>query len=91
MVVCFLGEYSGTAAGFRWQAYVARGPVSYGLNPDTLYKGRGQIVRLCLYAPVGETGVWRKVASYHRGWLFGRSRYLPAVRAVVDRLARNGA
>lgn len=83
-----MGAFSGVTGGLKWEAYLANGPVSYGLDPATLYKGRGRIVRLVLYAPVPGTTAWRKVASYHRGWVFGRTRHLPVLRTVVSRLER---
>lgn len=74
---------TGQVGEYRWEVHLAQAPVSYGLDPQTLYKGRGRIVRLVIYAPVGNTGVWRKVAAFHRGWLFGRKQYLAAVRQVA--------
>lgn len=84
--VAAVGQLSGSLPGYRWEAYVARGPVSHGLDPRTLYKGQGRIVRLLLYAPLGPTGPWRKAAAYQRGWLFGRKQHLSAIRDVVKRL-----
>jgi hypothetical protein len=76
------GEYG----PYRWEVRMARGPVSYGLDPRTLYKGAGRIARLVLYQPMGTSGVYRKVAAFDRGWLFGRSRHLAAITRVVGYL-----
>lgn len=79
------GACGGTVEGYRWEAYLAREPVSYGLNPQTLYKGEGRIVRLELLAPVAGR-VWRRVAVYNRGWVFGRKAYLPVLARLVREL-----
>lgn len=81
------GPAEGRCGEYRWEAYLAMGPVSYGLHPRTLYKGAGRIVRLVVYAPVGGN-VWRKVASFHRGWLCGRREYLGVIRQIVSELER---
>lgn len=80
------GRVSGIIDDYRWEAYVAREPVSYGLNPQNLYKGRGRVVRLVLFVPVIGGRLWRKVASYNRGWLFGRKAHLRLLARVVAEL-----
>lgn len=82
------GPAEGRAGEYRWEAYLARGPVSYGLNPATLYKGYGRIIRLVLYAPVAGTGLWQKVAAFHRCWLYGRREHLAIIRQIVGELER---
>lgn len=86
-----LGPRDGVLRGewgrYRWEARLARGPVSYGIDPYTLYKGRGRIARLVLYENEGGRPA-RKVAAFDRGWLFGRKEHLPAVERVVSYLER---
>ena len=82
------GLVRGESGGFRWEVRLARGPVSYGIDPETLYKGQGRVARLVLYAPVGGTGLHRKVAAFDRGWLFGRKEHLTVIRRIVAYLER---
>lgn len=82
------GVIRGECGDFRWEVRMARGPVSYGLNPETLYKGSGRIARLVLYEPVVDTRTARKVAAFERGWLFGRKEYLATIQRVVRYLER---
>ena len=82
------GLLRGESGTFRWEARVTRGPVSYGIHPETLYKGQGRIARLVLYAPVAGTGLHRKVAAFDRGWIFGRKDHLPTIHRVVAYLER---
>ncbi|MEW8979163.1 MAG: hypothetical protein AB2385_12220 [Symbiobacterium sp.] len=77
------GLLRGECGPYHWEVRLTRGPVSYGLDPVTLYKGRGRIARLVLYAPIPGTRLLRKVAAFDRGWLFGRRRYLAVVQRVV--------
>jgi hypothetical protein len=82
-----IGERDGLVLGevgrFRWEARLARGPVSYGLNPETLYKGTGRIARLILFEPLPGSARGRKVAAFEKGWLFGRKEHLGMIRKVV--------
>lgn len=77
------GLLRGEAGPFHWEARLARGPVSYGLNPRTLYKGGGRVARLVLYRQVGETACTRKVAAFDGGWQFGRKAYLALLARIV--------
>lgn len=77
------GVIRGEAGRFRWEARLTRGPVSYGLDPETLLKGPGRIARLVLYETVPGTRLDRKVALFDRGWQYGRKEHLTAVRRVV--------
>jgi hypothetical protein len=77
------GIVRGEAGPYQWEARLARGPVSFGLNPQTLYKGRGRIARLVLYRQLGETTCTQKVASYDGGWRFGRKAHLPLLSRIV--------
>ncbi|HEY3366037.1 MAG TPA: hypothetical protein VGK74_13350 [Symbiobacteriaceae bacterium] len=81
------GLISGELGRYRWEARLTRGPVSYGLDPGTLYKGAGRIARLVLYERIEGTGCSRKVAAFDRGWIFGRKSHLEVVRRVVAYLA----
>lgn len=84
------GQRDGTVRGrsgeFAFEARLARAEVSYGLDPETLYKGFGRVVRLVLYRPVDDTGVEVKVAAFDRGWLYGRKRHLQTIRRIVSYL-----
>lgn len=82
------GVVHGECGGLRWEARLTRGPVSYGLNPATLYKGGGRIARLVLYQPIPGTRLDRKVAAFDKGWQFGRQQHLSALRRVVTYLER---
>lgn len=87
-----LGPRDGLIRGewnrYQWEARMARGPVSYGLNPRTLYKGSGRIARLVLYEVIPGTRMRRKVATFDRGWHFGRKAHLAAVKRVVSYLEK---
>lgn len=80
------GLVRGEVGRYSWEARLTRGPVSYGLDPETLYKGCGRIARLVLYEALPGTGVRRKVAAFDRGWQFGRKEHLSAIRRVVSYL-----
>lgn len=80
------GLLRGACGAYQWEARLTRGPVSYGLDPRTLYKGGGRIARLILYEAIPGSALQRKVAAYDRGWLFGRKVYLPILYRVVDYL-----
>jgi hypothetical protein len=77
------GLLRGEIGSYCWEARLARGPVSFGLDPETLYKGRGRIARLILYRRMGQTGCTRKVAAFDRGWRFGRKAHLPLLARIV--------
>jgi hypothetical protein len=80
------GVMQGTCGPYHWEARMARGPVSYGLDPHTLYKGGGRIVRLVLYEQLA--GTRRKVAAYDRTWQFGRKEHLATIERLVRYLER---
>jgi len=82
------GVLRGECGPYHWEARLARGPVSYGLDPATLYKGPGRVARLVLYEQIAGTHVKRKVAAFDRGWLFGRKEHLTTLRRVVSYLER---
>lgn len=82
------GLLRGEVGGLRWEARLTRGPVTYGLNPETLYKGTGCIARLVLYEPVTGLKLGRKVAAFDRGWQFGRKEHLSQINRVVRYLER---
>lgn len=89
------GVIGGRYGRYRWVARLGRRPLSYGLNPDTLYKGGGRVARLVLYEPAGITAtgeqVLRKVAAFNGqtgGWQFGRKRHLDILEPLVRSLER---
>lgn len=82
---------SGRFGTISWEARVAAGPVSYGLNPNTLLKGRGRVARLVVYQHIGRQELPHKVAVYDRGWHFGRKQHLPIIQRVMAELARQGS
>lgn len=89
------GVVGGRFGRYRWVARLGRKPLSYGLNPETLYKGGGRVARLVLYEPAGVTAsgepVLRKVAAYNGqtgGWQFGRKRHLAVLVPLVRSLER---
>jgi hypothetical protein len=67
----------GTFGRYDFRAELAAGPVSQGLDPRTLRKGGGRLVRL----EILERGV--PVAVYRRGWRYGRRRYGPVIARVA--------
>lgn len=77
------GLMRGECGAYHWEVRLTRGPVSYGLDPQTLYKGRGRIARLILYEAIPGTSLQRKVAAYDRGWRFGRQQHIAVLRRVV--------
>jgi hypothetical protein len=81
------GVMRGECGHYRWEARMARGPVSYGLDPQTLYKGSGRIVRLVLFEALASSAA-RKVAAYDRGWQYGRKEHFTAIQRVVRYLER---
>jgi hypothetical protein len=81
------GLMRGEAGRYQWEARMARGPVSYGLDPASLYKGHGRIVRLVVYEQLAR-GASRKVAAFDRNWLFGRKEHLSVIERVVRYLER---
>jgi hypothetical protein len=82
------GLMRGEFGAFSWEARLTRGPVSYGLDPATLYKGKGRIARLILYEAIPGTKHQRKVAVYDRGWQFGRRPYEGVLKRIVTFLER---
>ncbi len=82
------GIVRGEVGRFAWEARLARSPVSYGLDPDTLYKGYGRIARLVLLEQIPGTRTCRKVAAFDRGWQFGRKEHLGLIERVVKYLAK---
>lgn len=82
------GIVRGECGGYQWEARLTRGPVSYGLDPQTLYKGAGRIARLVLYQGTPASRLPRKVAAFDRGWLFGRKAHLTAITRIVAYLER---
>lgn len=82
------GIMEGEYGRFAWEARLARGPVSYGLNPQTLYKGSGRVARFVLYEVLPGTRVKQKVAAFDKGWLFGRRTYAQVVGSVIRYLER---
>lgn len=81
------GILRGYTGDCEFEIRLARDAVSYGLDPDSLYKGGGRITRLVLYRMVNDD-VCVKVAAFDRGWLYGRQRHLGTVRRIVDYLER---
>lgn len=82
------GLLRGRLGPYEWEARITRGPVSYGLDPRTLYKGTGRIARLVLWQRIPGTNLFRKAAAFDKGWLFGRKAHLAAVERVVQYLDR---
>lgn len=79
-------EEDGVVAG-HWGHYgytvrLTRGPVSYGLNRKTLYKGDGRIAQLRIWR-FDPQGMMVTLALYDHGWRFGRLRHLQLVRRLV--------
>lgn len=82
------GLMEGEFGPYRWEARLARAPVSYGLNPESLYKGYGRVARLVLYESLPGTHLAHKVAAFDKGWLFGRRAHSSAISRVVRYLER---
>lgn len=82
------GILEGEFGSYWWEARLARAPVSYGLNPNTLYKGQGRVARFVLYEKLPGTRLKHKVAAFDAGWLFGRRAYIAVVERIVRYLER---
>lgn len=82
------GLLRGKLGSYEWEARLTRGPVSYGLDPRTLYKGTGRIARLVLWQRIPGSNLYRKAAAFDKGWQFGRKAHLAAVERVVQYLDR---
>ena len=80
-------EQDGIVAGhlgrYGYHARLTRGPVSYGLNRRTLYKGQGRIAQLRIWH-FDRSGAMVTLVLYDRGWRFGRLRHLGLVRRLVQ-------
>ncbi len=81
--------YSGQLGDYRFEVRLTRDPVSYGLDPHSLYKGKGRVARLTLYRSLGPTGLNRKVAHFDGGWHFGRKSHLRVIARLVRLLEKN--
>lgn len=76
---------AGHLGRYGFMARMTQGPVSYGLNRGTLYKGSGRIAHLRIWQFDRSGGV-ETLALYDKGWRFGRIRHLRVVRRLVDTL-----
>lgn len=85
------GTRQGRLGTVAWEARVTSRPVSYGLNPRTLLKGEGRVVRLVVYQQIGRAQVPHKLAVYDRGWQYGRKRHLTLIQSIMTQLEREGA
>lgn len=79
------GVVAGHLGQYGFMARLTRGPVSYGLNRATLYKGKGRIAQLRIWQ-FGMAGEIQTVALYDKGWQYGRMPHLRIVRRLVDTL-----
>lgn len=82
------GTLHGHCGDWLFEARLARDEVSYGIDPETLYKGYGRVVRLIVYRSIGRDAVEIKVAAFDHGWLFGRKKHMHTLRRIVDYLER---
>lgn len=81
------GFVTGEMTGYLWEARLCNGPVSYGIDPVTLYKGYGRIAYLALYERLGDgAAARRRVAVFDRGWWYGRRRHLSLLADLVRSL-----
>ena len=80
-------EEDGVVAGhfgrYGFHARLTQGPVSYGLNQHSLYKGHGRIAQLRIWQ-FDRSGAMVTLALYDRGWRFGRRQHLGVVRRLVE-------
>jgi len=79
------GVIAGHLGKFGFMVRLTQGPVSYGLNRSTLYKGQGRIAHLRLWR-FDERGKMITLALYDHGWRFGRLAHLSLVRRLVRSL-----
>ncbi|MDA8344386.1 MAG: hypothetical protein M0Z66_02760 [Thermaerobacter sp.] len=79
------GVVAGHLGRYGFMARLTRGPVSYGLNRSTLYKGRGRIAQLRIWR-FDHSGEVEILALYDKGWQYGRLQHLRVVRRLVDTL-----
>ncbi len=79
------GWVAGEWQGYGYVARLCAGPVSYGIDPATLYKGYGRVATLTLYERLAPgAGGMRRVARFEGGWRFGRRRHVALLRALVE-------
>lgn len=77
------GLIAGHLGDYGFMARLTQGPVGYGLNRRTLYKGDGRIAQLRIWS-FSRDGQVQILALYDHGWRFGRMRHLRLVRRMVD-------
>jgi hypothetical protein len=91
------GFIKGIIGDYSWFALVHRENVDYGINPRTLMKGNGKIVRLCIYkeepfmmnTKEDEILIRRYIyADYKREWDVLSSTHIHIVKRLVDYLER---
>lgn len=79
------GLIAGHLGDYGFVARLTQGPVYYGLNRRTLYKGDGRIAQLRIWR-FGREGNIETLVLYDHGWHYGRMRHLRLVRRLVDAL-----
>lgn len=77
------GIIAGHIGRYGFHARLTQGPVSYGLNHHTLYKGHGRIAQLRIWR-FDARGDQVTLALYDRGWRYGRLENLGLVRRLVE-------
>ncbi|EOC99492.1 hypothetical protein [Caldisalinibacter kiritimatiensis] len=91
------GFIKGKIGPYRWFALVHKKDVDYGINPKTLEKGKGRIVRLCIYEEVtkeyrlNKDEIYTKryiYANYQRRWDVKSKEYIHIVKRLVEYLER---
>lgn len=79
------GLIAGHLGHYGFMARLTQGPVGYGLNRRTLYKGSGRIAQLRVWRFTAK-GQVETLVLYDHGWCFGRLRHLRLVRQLVHAL-----
>lgn len=92
------GFIRGKIGNYNWFALVQKEDVDYAINPNTLEKGKGKIVRLCIYKDIlindnikkdGNITFRRLIyASYKRDWEVLSKEHNEIVKKLVDYLNR---
>lgn len=91
------GYIKGKIENYNWFALVQKREVDYGINPVTLKRGNGKVVRLCIYEELtnesiinkrGNFGVKLIYADYRRKWNILNETHMNTVKELVNYLER---
>lgn len=92
------GFIEGSIDDFSWFAIVQEEPVPFGIDPESLVKGRGKVTRLCLYKDnydiegnpyLPSLSIKRMIyANFQHEWSILNHKYRDMVMELVTYLER---